>query len=419
MPAKESSAHCAAVVNIRFRAAHRPHARHAWLYKVLIVAGTTVLFLLSSCEGKKQASKPKPPEVQVADVIQQDVPIYEEWVAQLTGAVNADITPKVQGYLLKQDYQNGSLVKKGQLLFELDPRQYQAEVDKAKAALERTQAQVERFQNDVTRDTPLTKQNAVPQKTLDNDLASLWAAQAQIRSDQAVLDNANLNLAWSKVNCPIDGIAGYSNSQIGDLVGTATKMTTVSQVNPIWVNFNVAESVYLANASRLSKYFRSGKIAAVLPVRFIQASGESYPHEGRVIQINRQISVGTGTIQLTAQFPNPDAILRPGGFGSVQLQVGNNRNALLVPQAAVIEVQGQYQVIVVTSDSKAQFRPVKVGKRVGTNWIITEGLRPGERVVAEGIMKVQQAAAASPQSAEAGIPVSPKPQATSASGEGS
>jgi membrane fusion protein, multidrug efflux system len=419
MPAKKTSPHRTAVLDIRSRAAHRLNARQAWLYKGLIAAGTTVLLLLSGCEAKKQASKPKPPEVQVVDVVQQDVPIFEEWVAQLTGPVNADITPKVQGYLLKQDYQNGAFVKKGQLLFELDPRQYQAEVDQAKAALERTKANVERFQNDVTRDTPLAKQNAIPLKQLDNDVASLQAAEAQILSDQAVLDNAHLNLGWSKVYCPIDGIAGYSNSQIGDLVGTGTKMTTVSQVNPIWVNFNVAESVYLANAPRLTKYFRTGMSPGALPARFIQANGESYPHAGRVIQINRQIALGTGTIQLTAQFPNPSATLRPGGFGSVQLQVGNNRNALLVPQAAVIEVQGLYQVIVVTSDSKAQFRPVKVGSRVGPNWVITDGLRPGERVVVEGIMKVQQSAAASPQLAEAGIPVSAKPQATSASGAGS
>ena len=414
MPAKESSPHRAAVVNLQSRAAHRPHARQAWLYKGLIAAGATFQLLLVGC-AKKQVSKPMPPEVQVAEVVHQDVPVYGEWVAQLTGPVNADITPKVQGYLLHQDYQNGSFVKKGQLLFDLDPRQYQAAVDQAKATIERTLANVERFQNDVTRDTPLARQNAIPQKQLDSDIASLLAAKAQVLSDQAVLDNAHLNLSWTKVYSPIDGVAGYSNSQIGDLVGTATKMTTVSQVNPIWANFNVAESVYLAN----SQYFRGGKITANVPARFIQANGESYPQEGKVIQINRQIAVGTGTIQLTAQFPNPDAILRPGGFGSVRLHVGNNRNALLVPQAAVIEVQSLYQVIVVTPDSKAQFRPVKVGNRVGTNWIITDGLQPGERVVVEGIMKVQQTAAASPQLSEVGIPVRPKPQATSASGSGS
>jgi membrane fusion protein, multidrug efflux system len=376
------------------------------------------LLLLAGCEKKEEAPKAGPPEVLVAEVAQQNVPIFQDWVAQLTGPVNADITPKVQGYLLKQAYQNGYFVKKGQLLFELDPRQYQAAVEQAKATLDRTQAEVERYQNDVTRDTPLAAQNAIPQKQLDNDVASLNAAKAQILADKAVLDNANLNLAWTKVYSPIDGIAGNSNSQIGDLVGTTTKMTTVSQVNPIWANFSISESAYLANAAKISAFVRGGKPSNV-PVRYIQANGEEYPHPGRIIQVNRQVASGTGTVQLTAELPNPDAILRPGGFGMIRIQTSDNQNALLVPQAAVIEVQSLYQVIVVSPENKATFRPVKVGDRVGTNWIITEGLKPGERVVAEGILKIQQAAAAAPQLVKEGIPVSPKPYVTAASAAGS
>ena len=376
--------------------------------------------LLAGCEKKEPPPKPGPPEVLVAPVMEQNVPIFNEWVAQLNGPVNADITPKVQGYLLRQDYQNGYFVKKGQLLFELDPRQYEAAVEQAKATLDRTQAEVERYQNDVTRDTPLAAQNAIPQKQLDNDVASLNAAKAQILADKAVLDNAKLNLAWTKVYSPIDGIAGVSNSQVGDLVGTTTKMTVVSQVNPIWAYFNISESAYLSNAAKISEIVREGKARPTIPVTFIQANGDVYPQTGRIVSINRQVATGTGTVQIIAEFPNKDALLRPGGFGSVRIQTSDNKNALLVPQSAVIEVQSMYQVIVVSPDNKATFRPIKVGERVGQNWVVTEGLKPGERVVAEGILKVQQAAAAAPQlMKEGGIPVSAKPYEATASAGGS
>src|SRR5215472_120891 len=375
--------------------------------------------MLSGCEKKEEAAKPTPPEVLVADVSQQNVPIFEEWVAQLNGPVNADITPKVQGYLLRQDYQNGYFVTKGQLLFELDPRQYEAAVEQAKASLDRTQAEVERYQNDVTRDTPLAAQNAIPQKQLDNDIASLNASKAQILADKATRDNANLNLAWTKVYSPVDGIAGVSNSQIGDLVGTTTKMTVVSQVNPIWAYFNISESSYLANAEKIARYLREGK-GPTMPVTYIQANGEVYPQTGRIVSINRQVATGTGTVQIFAEFPNKDALLRPGGFGSVRIQTSDNKSALLVPQAAVIEVQSMYQVSVVSPENRATFRPVKVGDRVGQNWVVTEGLKPGERVVAEGILKVQQAAAAAPQlMKEGGVPVSAKPYEATASAGGS
>jgi len=386
---------------------------------VFAIVCMSVLVLLSGCEKKEAPPPPGPPEVLVAPVAEQNVPIFQEWVAQLTGPVNADITPKVEGYLLKQHYQNGFFVKKGQLLFELDPRQYQAGVDHANATLARTQAEVERYQNDVTRDTPLAAQNAIPQKQLDNDVASLNAAKAQILADKAALQNAELNLAWTKIYSPIDGIAGDAKSQIGDLVGTSTKMVTISQVNPIWTNFNISEKDYLGIAPQISQFLRSGKPGHT-PVLYIQANNEDYPRTGRVIQVNRQVTAGTGTIQVTAEFPNPDAILRPGGFGRVRIQTGDNQNALLVPQPAVIEVQSLYQVIVVSPDNKATFRPVKVGDRVGTNWIITEGLKPGEKVVVEGILKIQQAAAAAPQLMKAGgIPVSPKPYVAEASAAGS
>ena len=377
-----------------------------------------VLLLIVGCEKKEEKPQAGPPEVLVSEVVQQNVPIFQEWVSQLNGPVNADITPKVQGYLLKQDYQNGYFVKKGQLLFELDPRQYQAAVEQAAAQVEIAKAGLSEADNNVARDTPLAAQNAIPQKQLDTDLSAQAARKAQVEANKANLDNAKLNLAWTKVYSPIYGIAGDAKSQIGDLVGPTTKMATVSQVNPIWAYFNISESSYLGNAAEITKVLRSGKRGNVA-VRYIQADGEEYPHGGQIIQVNRQVSSGTGTIQLTAEFPNPDAILRPGGFGRVRIQTSENQNALLVPQAAVIEIQSMYQLIVVTPDNKAVFRPVKVGVRVGANWIITDGLKPGERVVVEGILKVQQAAAAAPQLVKEGIPVSPKPYVAAASAAGS
>ncbi len=383
-----------------------------WLrfFAAYVVCGVLLLTsfaLLTGCERQQAAAAPPAPEVQVADVIQQDVPVYNEWVAQLDGPVNADITPKVQGYVLAQAYRNGTFVKKGQLLFELDAREYQAQVEKAKADVAQSKATLERFQNDVARDTPLAAQNAIPHKQLDNDIANVNATKAKLQADEAALQNAELNLAWTKIYSPIDGIAGDAKSQVGDLVGTATKMTTVSRVDPIWANFNISEAAYLDVAQRVAEASRAGRAGRV-PVEYIQANAQKYPHLGKIVQVNREITAGTGTIQFTAEFPNPEGILRPGGFGRVRIQTADHKNALLIPQIAVIEVQSQYQVLVVSPDNKAKYRPVKVGQRSGPNWIITDGLKPGERVVAEGIMKVQQAAAASPKAAEEGIPVTPK-----------
>ena len=367
------------------------------------------LLLLIACEKKEEKPKAGPPEVLVAEVTQENVPIVHEWVAQLNGPVNAEITPKVQGYLLKQDYQNGYFVKKGQLLFELDPRQYQASVEQSKAQVAVAQAKLAEATTNVDRDTPLAAQNAIPQKQLDTDLSSQAAYKAEVLAQQASLQYAELNLAWTKVYSPIDGIAGVANSQIGDLVGTTTKMATVSQVHPIWAYFNVSESAFLGVASEVTGVISGKSAIAKKPIEFIQANDVPYPLKGKFIYVNRQVGTQTGTIQMAAEFPNPEAVLRPGGFGRVRIQTGENKNALLVPQPAVIEIQGQYQLIVLTPENKATFRPVKMGERVGPNWIVTEGLKPGEKVVVEGIQKVQQFAAAVPETAKEGVPVVVKP----------
>lgn len=370
------------------------------------------MLLLTACEKKEEAAKPGPPEVGVVAPLQQDVPIFQEWVAQLNGPVNAEITPKVQGYLLHQDYQNGYFVKKGQLLFELDPRQYQAAVDQAKADVAVAEANLTRVQADVARDTPLAAQSAIPQKQLDNDVAEEASWQAQMKAKKAALQNAELNLGWTKVYSPIDGIAGVSNSQIGDLVGTATKMATVSQVNPIWAYFNISESSFLGIAPDVTQIITGKANISTLnskPIEYIQANDVPYPAKGQFIYVNRQVGTQTGTIQIAAQFPNPDAVLRPGGFGRIRIQTGVDKGALLVPQAAVTQVQSMYLLAVVTPENKAVFRPVKPGERVGTNWIISEGLQPGERVVVDGLLKLQMTAAQAPELAKTGIPVVAKP----------
>lgn len=383
------------------------------------VAGLILTFSMAGCEKKEEAPKPMPPEVEVAEVVQQNVPVYQEWVAQLNGPVNADITPKVQGYLLTQNYPNGFFVKKGQLLYTIDPRPFVAALDEARAQVAVAVANQGEAENNVTRDTPLAAQHAIPQKQLDTDTSNLQASVAQVAAAKASEANAELNLQWTKVYSPIDGIAGVSTSQIGDLVGTATKMTTISQVNPIWAYYNVSESQYLGKAKMIAAIVMGDKRAAAnLPVEFIQSNGETFPAKGQVVQVNREVATSTGTIQLAAAFPNKDGILRPGGYGSVRIQTGYNANALLVPQPAVIEVQSQYQIIVLTPEGKAVYRPIKVGERVGPNWIVTDGLKPGERVVVQGIERLRMFAAAAPQMAKEGIPVVAKPYVPPAAAAG-
>jgi membrane fusion protein (multidrug efflux system) len=353
-------------------------------------------FLLG-CKEKEQAPAPEPPEVEVTEVTQRNVPIYMEWVAQLNGRYNAQITPRVQGYLLTQNYRDGFFVKKGQLLYEVDPRAFEVAIAQAKAQVAVAAANLSNADTNVARDRPLAAQSAIPQKQLDTDVATQAASKAQLDAAQAQLAQAQLNLSWTKVYSPIDGIAGLSTAQVGNLVGTTTNMTTVSQVNPIWAYFNISESDYLTEAKTFFRLI-SGKRVASPVLEFIQANSTTYPLKGRIILVNREVTSQTGTIQLVAEFPNADAILRPGGFGRVRFQVAMNQGALLIPQAAVIEVQSMYQVAVVEPGNKAAFRIVKVGDRVGTDWIITDGLKPGDQVIVQGFMKVRE-----------GTPVSPKP----------
>src|ERR1700689_4574199 len=352
---------------------------------------------LVGCKQKEEAPQQAPPEVEVTEVTQRNVPVYREWVAQLNGRYNAQITPRVQGYLLTQNYRDGFFVKKGQLLYEIDPHAFEVTAEQAKAQVAVAVANLSNADTNVARDKPLAAQSAIPQKQLDTDIATQAASRAQLDAAKAQLAQAQLNLSWTKVYSPLDGIAGLSTSQIGDLVGTTTVMTTVSQVNPIWAYFNISESDYLYEAKTFFKLISGQRVASPV-LEFIQANGDPYPQKGRIVLVNREVASQTGTIQLVAEFPNAAAVLRPGGFGRVRFQTSMNEGALLVPQAAVIQVQSMYQIAVVNPGNKAGFRIVQVGDRVGTDWIITEGLKPGDQVIVQGYMKVRE-----------GTPVIPKP----------
>lgn len=367
-----------------------------------------VLLFLTACE-KQAAAPPPPPEVEVVSVEQRDVPLYSEWVATLDGYVNAQIQPQVTGYLTKRNYSEGTMVRKGEVLFEIDPRPFQAALEQTKGQLAETQAQLAKTKLDVERDTPLAAQSAIPQAQLDNDKAAHAAAKAMVDAAQAQVDQAQLNLAFTQVRSLVDGIAGLAKGQIGDLVGPTTLLTTVSQVDPIKAYFAFSDQEYLVAASAISEVAagkpipraESGKV-----LELILSDGSVYPRKGWFEMADRQVDQKTGTIRIAGAFDNPGGILRPGQFARVRMATRTAKDALLVPQRAVVEIQGTYQVVVVGADNKADIRPVKVGERTGQMWIITAGLKPGERVIVEGVQK-----------ARAGTPVSPKPWNPPAGGQ--
>ena len=362
--------------------------------------------------GKSEQQQARPPEVEVVQVEQKDVPIYNEWVGTLEGLVNAQIRPQVTGYLVRRTYQEGSFVKKGQLLFEIDPRTFQAALDQTKGQLanaEQLLAQAEanqvKTQLDVNRYIPLAKEQAVTQQDLDNAVQTNLAAQAAVRAAKAQIDAAKaqvaaaqLNLDFTKIVSLIDGLAGVAQAQIGDLVTQTTLLTTVSTLDPIKVYFPVSERGYLNYVKENPDAAKRAAQERELRLELLLADGRLYPHKGTFSFADRQVDVKTGTLRLEGLFPNPGNILRPGQFARVRAITTTKKGALLVPQRAVTELQGSYQVAVVGNDNKVSIRPVKVGERVGTQWIIDEGLKPGENVVAEGIQQVK-----------AGMTVNPKP----------
>jgi membrane fusion protein (multidrug efflux system) len=313
-------------------------------------------------------------------------------VATLDGYVNAQIQPQVTGYIVNQTYKEGSFVRKGQMLFQIDPRPFQAILDQTKAQLAQAEAQLGKTKLDVDRDTPLAKERAVAQSQLDNDIQANLAAQASVKSAEAQVEEAQLNVEFTHVTSLVDGIAGIAQVQIGNLVSPTTALTSVSQVNPIKAYFPISEQEYMHYAARINAQNQQEVPSDAPPFDLILADGTVYAHKGRLLLTNRQVDVTTGSIQLVCAFPNPNNILRPGQFGRVRAAGETRKGALLVPQRAVTELQGTYQVAVVQDGNKVVLLPVKVGERVGAMWIIESGVHPGDLVVVEGLQKVRDGA---------------------------
>jgi RND family efflux transporter MFP subunit len=407
---------------------------------VIWLPALVVLVTLSFTTGcTADASGPAgypPPAVELVTVEQKDIPVSREWIGTLDGYVNAPIKAQVSGFLLRQNYVEGSFVQKGSLLFEIDPRPFQAAVDQALGQLAQAQGQLaqakagliqsranlvgaqasqRRAQLDVDKYAPLVKERAVTQQDLDNATqnnlsaiaqvesseaavetakAQIEAAQAAVQSAQANVETARYNLGFTRLTAPIDGIAGMAASQVGTLVGPASPaVTTVSTLDPIRANFAVSEQEYL------SFTHSSGIEVSKLPLDLILSDGTTYGRKGRFFFADRQVDQATGSIQLTALFPNPGNVLRPGQYAKVRAVTGTRKGALLVPQRAVTELQGDYQVAVVNAQNKVAIVSVKPGDRVGTQWVINEGLNPGDRVVAEGVQKVGPGATVVPTAA--------------------
>jgi len=366
-------------------------------------AALLLLLTATACgRGNVHAAATTPvPEVRVAPVIQQDVPVYSEWVATLDGYVNAQIRPQVSGYIIKQDYKEGSLVGKGQVLFEIDPRPFQAALDRAKGELAQAQAQLGKSALDVERDTPLAEARAIAKSQLDNENQAKLGAQAAVESAKAAVEQAELNLEWTKVTSLVDGIAGIAQVQMGNLVGPNSILTSVSQVEPIKAYFPISEQEYL-HAQQKDGAISSGHAIGFFgnSLELILADGSIYPHKGKILLADRQVDPNTGTIRIVAAFPNPGNILRPGQYGRVRLETNMKKGALLLPQSAVTQSQGSYQVAVVGSDNKVSIRTVKPGETVGTMWVIDEGLKPGEQVAVEGLQRLRDGTLVTPKPAQ-------------------
>jgi membrane fusion protein, multidrug efflux system len=378
--------------------------RKLWIGGVLCIV---VIGIAIDATRPKQASGVQPgasAEVQVVQVEQKDLPIFGEWIGTLDGFTNADVRAQVTGYIMKQGYQEGAFVKKGQLLFEIDPRPFQAALDQAKgqlaqatAMLANAQAVQGRTELDVNRYTPLVKEQAASQQDVDNAVqnnmaakATVATAEAQIKSAEAAVETAKINLDFTRLVAPIEGIAGQAQLQVGALVNlSSVPVTSVSTVDPIKVYFTVGEPQYLAWRKRFPTEMTRQAADKNLRLELILADGSTYAHAGIFYFADRQVNESTGAIRIAGLFPNPANILRPGGYGKVRAVIRVQPNALLVPQRAVSELQGGYQVAVVDGENKVSIRTVNVGDRVGNQWVIAEGLQQGDRVIAEGIQKVR------------------------------
>ena len=364
--------------------------------KLVSVVGLGVVLAVAGCHGKPAAPPPQgPPTVVVTPVVQRDVPVTQEWIGTTAGNINAEIRPRAEGYLLRRVYAEGSFVRQGDLMFEIDPRQVQAQLQQTQGDLAQAQAQLSKAQQDVNRFRPLAAQKAVSQQELDNAVSAAAAAKAVVDAKEAAVHQARLNLGWSRVTAPISGIAGASQAQVGDLVTPASVLAVVSQCDPIRVLYPLSEQEYL----QLQERRQRGAAANTDDLELILADGSVFPHKGHVLFSDRQVDVKTGTINTVAVFPNPGNLLRPGQYGKVRAVTEVKKGAILVPQRAVNQLQGSFQVAVVGNDDKVQMRPIQPGVRVGKLWEIDSGLQPGDRVVVEGLARVKPGITVRPQEA--------------------
>jgi membrane fusion protein, multidrug efflux system len=354
---------------------------------------------LVACRGDAPKGAPPPPKVVVAPVLQRDEPLFQQWIGTTEGDVNADIRPKVEGYLLRRVFTEGGLVKQGELLFEIDPRQFEAELRQAEANLEQARASLAKAERDVERDEPLAAERAISQQELDNARSAMQGASATVGALQAAVERARLNLSWTKVTSPIEGIAGIATQQVGDLVSPQTVLTTVSKVDPIRVLYQMSEQEYLQ--LQRDEAMRNAELQLVL------SDGSVFPHKGRFLLSGRAVDEKTGTIPAIGLFPNPGNLLRPGQYARVRSVVKVRYGAILVPQRAVNEMQGAFQVGVLGPGDTAEIRKVKPAERVGNLWIIEAGLKPGEQVIVEGFARIKSGMVVSPVPAAAVVATPP------------
>lgn len=348
------------------------------------------LFLITTLIGGCRKAPPPPPPtptVQVVEIVQKDVPIYREWVGNLDGFTNADIKPQVTGYVRKQLYQEGSFVRTGDVLFLIDPRNYKDAVEAAKGTLASNLAALSNARLNVERDRELIGAQAITRQQYDNDLATERQAAANVDSARANLQQAELSHGWTQVTSLIDGVAGIAQVQVGNLVNTSTTMTTVSLLDPIKAQFNISEHEYLQSVQ--GNHWAEAARGDDPRLELILENGTTYPHLGTVVIVNRQFSQQTGTIAIQGSFPNPGNVLRPGQYGRIRAVIEVRQNARLVPQRAVNELQGSYQVGVVGEGGKLDIRPIKTAEQVGTQWIVTEGVSAGEKVVVSSLARLR------------------------------
>jgi membrane fusion protein (multidrug efflux system) len=360
--------------------------------------------------GPKAPPPPAPPDVLVTEVKQEDVPIVDEFVGTLDGSVNASIQARVQGYLTSQNYKEGTAVKKGDLLFQIDPRPFEAALAQAKAALAQAEAAARQAELIAQRNAELFKTKAISEQERDNTVQQAAAANAQVEAQRAAVEQAQLNLDFTAIKSPLDGIAGLAKVQVGDLVGPSTGvLTTVSTVDPIKAFFTVSDQRYAAYAQRYADPGARAEHERQLEFELILADGSRFPHKGQLYAIENQVDLRTGALRIAALFPNPGNILRPGQFARISLRTDVQKGAMLIPQRAVTELQGTYQVAVIGPENKVHIQPVKMGRRFGQMWIVTEGLKPGDRIVVEGVQKARESGAVNPKP---WTPPSPSPAAT-------